>query len=159
MGCQDTVWTFQKKGIDGHRLGGGYIRSGKAQFTGGKRIVQCLFLYQWTPGGIQQDGAGFHHGEGILIDHVTVLSSEGTVEGNNVAAPQQIFQRDIFADGFTLGATGAVIGQHLHAKGPGDPAHGTADAAKADDADGFSGQLHLGVSQKQKSGLSAHRPA
>ena len=65
------------------------------------------------------------------------------MEGDNIGFLEQRIQIYIGADASALLTLAPVVGQDLHAKGPGQSAHGFSDAAETDDAQRFSGQLGL----------------
>ena len=78
------------------------------------------------------------------------------MERDDVGALQQLVQLHILGDLCSALAAAAVIGQHLHAQGGGDAAHGLADAAEAYDAHSLAGELDHGVIPEAP--VSAGRP-
>ena len=144
MGGDDAVLAG-KKGIPFHNgLLRNHVHCRPTELSGVQRLGQGGFLYEGATGGVQQDGAVFHLGDGPGIDDACCLREQGTVEGHHVGLCQKSIQVHIGADLLPCLAPAPVVGQDLHAEGTGQLSYSLADAAEADDAHGFSGQLHLG---------------
>ena len=104
-------------------------------------IRHRLLLHQSAPAGIQQDDPRLHLRHGLGIDNLRRLREQGAVQADHVGLVQERVQAHIGADLPACVALRAAVGQHLHAQRPGDAPHLSADAAKADDAHGLTGQL------------------
>ncbi len=81
MGRNDAVLAFSS-GLSG-RMGSVETLSSPAAailplFRASDRILLC---HQTAPGGIEEDDAVFHFGNGCLVDHSRVFRKEGGSEG------------------------------------------------------------------------------
>ena len=104
---------------------------------------QVLGADQSAPGGVDQDDAVFHQGDGTLVDQVPGMAGQRAVEADQVAAPEQLLQRDI-GDPVQSVFGVRVIGQHLHAEAPADTGHSQADLAGAHDTGGLAMEVDPG---------------
>ena len=142
VGGQDDIIHVIEGIVGGGRLGLLHVQAGPgddAVLQGGD---EGGLIHQSAPGGVDEAGGGLHFGQGIGVDEVAGLVAEGAVEGDEVAAGEQLVQPHI-AHAVVLG--GAAVGQDLHVQGPGHPDDLLADVARADDAQGLAVDLCMGA--------------
>jgi hypothetical protein len=104
-----------------------------------KRIGERAFVVNEAARGRDEIGVRLHHGELARADHPARLSIEGTVDGYEIGAPQQLVQRHLGrasrADSLLIEV--GVAGNHLHREQAAtELGHARADIAQADNADG-----------------------
>ena len=143
MGCEDTVGRGEQGAVRGDRLLGNHVHGGAPEFSGMKRTGYRVFGNQRASGGVEEDCSILHPGNGLRIDDFSGFREQRTVKGNDITALQKLIQLNIAADGLPFDALAAAIGKDVHPEGPGNTAYRSADFAEADDAYGFSCQLHL----------------
>ncbi len=145
VGSGDDVVHRQQGRIDGG-FDGKDIKSGAGQMSGTEGLGERGFIHQFAAGGVYQARAALHLGNGIGIDHFFGGRRERGVEGNVVGLGEHFRQGQQFDAPFGGAFRGqvGVIGQNAHFQGARPARNFDADAAQADQAEGFAAQFFAG---------------
>ena len=89
---------------------------------------------------VQEEDARLHHGDGFAVDEVPVFGRQRAVEGNDVAATEEFFQRNVFnIKPFCLRFVRIeVVREDFNAESLKQFREGAPDFTSSDDSDGFS---------------------
>lgn len=138
VGSDGEVFCVEEGVLAGDGFPGDDVAGGACDLVGVECVRECLFFDEGSAGGVDEEGGGFHGGECRGVYHALAFRGEGAVEGNDVG----FFVN--FRDGGPLegevrgGGPGAGVAEDLHVEGVCEGGGALADAAEADDADGFS---------------------
>lgn len=130
----------------GQGLGLDHIESGMADDTAVEGVEQGRFVNQAAAGDIDEDGVGFHGGEGGSIDHVPRFVGQWGGEDDAIDLRQAVNQRVRMVDlcGAIGGAGSSAQARDMGAKGSEALAGFLADCAVADDQPPAAGDLAEG---------------
>ena len=79
VGRDDAVGCGQKGIVRRDGFFGYYVHSGGAETAAFQRGFYRRFVHETAPGGVDEDGAILHFGEGVGIDELCRRRGEGTV--------------------------------------------------------------------------------
>ena len=126
--------------IRGRRFGFVNVQRRAAHLAALDGGVEIGFVDDAAAGAIENAHALFHFGEGGGVDHALGFLGHRHVDGDEIRPAINVI--DVFLQ-IHLQGLGAgqgeirIVGQHLHAEGQGALGHFAADAAHAEDAEGF----------------------
>ncbi len=120
----------------GSGLVGVDVQTGGPDLAGLQSSQQGILVHVGTTGGVDDDHAVLHLGDGIGVDEGSARCG-GSVEGDEVGLGQQFLQRHIgdAKFGLHLRTAGGAVSDDVHADGLCHDAQMLADAAEADDAE------------------------
>lgn len=157
-GGDDAVGGGEQGAAGGDGLGGDHVQPGGEDLAAVEGVGQVLFHDQRPPGAVEQDDAVLHFGDGVPVDEAGVFRGQGTVEGDDVRAGQQLVHGNI-PGGLAAQVAGVLVkGQYLHPQRRRDAAGPLADAPVADDAHDLPLQLDERGLPKAPVGAAAPLP-
>ena len=144
VGRQNDVRMFAERMRLGQRFGDEHVQRGGSDLAGVQRGDQIVFNNDLTARAVHDANLGLHFRERRRVQHAARLLRHGHVDADEIRVAINAVQ---FADEFHAERLGAgfgeerIVGQHLHAEGQRTFRHFATDAAHAEHAEGFAGEL------------------
>lgn len=147
-GEDDVFKRFEFEFVGEIAIDGGFafedIEGGAGDAFGAEGTEEGFFVDDGATSGVYEERRFFHEGEFCYGDHVTRVRGERDVETYDVGALEELFEAGGFgAEGFfevELAAMIFIKALHVETK-DGAASDGAADAAGANDAEGFSAEI------------------
>ena len=140
MGREDDIRKFAQREVGGRRLDLENIECGSSDMAGLERIMQGVFSDESTAGAVHDADAFFAKGEAAGVEHVAGFIGERHMHADEVGLREEavdiLDKLDLEAAGAADGKIG-IVGENAHAEGHGAAGKLRADAAHAENAEGF----------------------
>ena len=114
--------------------------------AGGPGLSEGGFVDDFATGGVEEKGAGFELGEGLVVDEVEggvgSIGDEGDMEGEDVGVGEEVIEG--LVNGVAgLVEEGGIVEEGDETEGLGEVGDAASDVAGADDSDGIPGEGEL----------------
>ena len=145
MRRQDNVGEVKQRAVYSERFGLLHVQGSSGNGAAPQGLDQLRFVDYGSSCSVDDERAWLHHGNLRRPDGAPRLIVERAMDGDKVAALQQLRDRDDLHPGLRAGGQSAGGDEHVHAHRQGDVSDPRPDcAAASDEPDGLSVYLKVG---------------